>query len=227
MLDRWLTLIDRVSDQFRSDAARVVFDDLFARYTAADRRYHDFRHIDACLCLLDSVRGLARHPDSIELAIWFHDAIYDTRRSDNEEASARLAADALANLGVAPAMSRLVSDLIRATRHDTATSDADTALLVDIDLAVLGQPAPGFDEYEAGVRFEYVWVPEPAFRAGRSKILQSFLDRPRIYATSHFHDAFESAARQNLARSLAQLSVAEPAATRATECFKVEGTTPA
>src|SRR5580698_10201794 len=100
MLDRWLALIARVSDDFHPDAAREVFDDLFARYTAADRRYHDFHHIEACLRLLDSVRGLARHPDSIELAIWFHDVVYDSRRSDNEEASASLAVDALGRLGV-------------------------------------------------------------------------------------------------------------------------------
>jgi predicted metal-dependent HD superfamily phosphohydrolase len=205
MLDRWLSLIARISTQFRADAARAIFEDLFARYTAADRRYHDFRHIATCLGLLDAVRLLARHPDSIELAIWFHDAVYDTRRSDNEQASARLAVDTLAGLGIGPSITQPVGGLIRATRHDATPSDADTGLLVDIDLSILGQPAPVFDEYEAGIRFEYAWVPDSAFRAGRSEVLQSFLDRPRIFYTSHFHDAFESAARQNLARSLARL----------------------
>jgi len=108
MLDRWLALIARVSDDFHPDAAREVFADLFARYTAADRRYHDIRHIDACLRLLDSVHGLARHPDFVELAIWFHDAVYDSRRSNNEESSAYLAVDALSHLGVPHDTTRLV-----------------------------------------------------------------------------------------------------------------------
>jgi len=206
MLDRWLPLIARVSNDFRTDAARAVFDDLFARYTSADRRYHDFRHVADCLRLLDSARGLARGADAIELAIWFHDAIYDSRRSDNEEASARLAVDSLAGLDVPASMTQAVHELVLATRHNAPPADPDAALLIDIDLSILGQPAPVFDEYEAGIRFEYAWVSEPEFQAGRSKVLRSFLDRPRIYCTDYFRDAFESAARENVARSLAKLS---------------------
>ena len=77
---------------------------------------------------------------------------------------------------------------------------------MDIDLSIFGQPAAIFDAYEAGVRFEYAWVSDSAFRTGRSRVLQSFLDRPRIYTTDYFNAAFKSAARQNLNRSLANLS---------------------
>jgi predicted metal-dependent HD superfamily phosphohydrolase len=206
MLDRWLTLAARVSDPYLPDAARAIYDELFTRYTAADRRYHDLRHIETCLRLFDSVRALAGDADSIELAIWFHDAIYDSRRSDNEESSAHLAVDALARLGVPPTITQPVSGLILATRHNAPPTDADAALLIDIDLSVFGQPVHVFDEYEKGVRFEYAWVPESSFRAGRSKVLQSFLDRPQIYTTDYFHNALESTARENLMRSLANLS---------------------
>lgn len=206
MLDRWLMLLTRVSDHLDTGAGRAVFDTLLTRYTAPDRHYHNLRHIDACLRLLDSVRGLAVRPDAIELAIWFHDAIYDSHRSDNEESSARMAVDALLGLGVCPTTTQSVHDLILATRHDGPPVDPDTALLMDIDLSILGQPASAFDDYEKGIRCEYGWVSEPGFRAGRSKVLQSFLDRPHIYATEHFRAAFETVSRQNLARALAQLS---------------------
>lgn len=109
-------------------------------------------------------------------------------------------------LGVPLELTRPVSDLIFATRHDSSPADQDATLLVDIDLSILGQPAPVFDDYEAGIRYEYAWVAEAAFRAGRSNVLRSFFDRPRIYATDYFRDIFESAARQNLGRSLAKLS---------------------
>jgi predicted metal-dependent HD superfamily phosphohydrolase len=206
MLDRWRALVARVTDTPGNDAARAVFDDLFARYTAADRRYHDIHHIDDCLQLFDTVRALASKPDAIELAIWFHDAIYDSHKSDNEASSASLADSALMQLGVPRAMTQSVCDLILATQHNAPPTNPDAALLVDIDLSILGQPEPIFDAFEAGVRFEYAWVTDSAFRAGRSKVLQSFLDRPRIYTTDYFSAAFESSARENLTRTLANLS---------------------
>jgi predicted metal-dependent HD superfamily phosphohydrolase len=155
MLDRWLALVARVTETPEHDAARAVFDDLYARYTAADRRYHDIQHIDECLQLFDTVRSLALQPDTIELAIWFHDAIYDSHKSDNEASSARLAESALVQLGVPRATRQSVCDLILAAQHNAPPTDPDAALLVDIDLSILGQPAPIFDAYEAGVRFEY------------------------------------------------------------------------
>ena len=91
MLDRWRALVARVTETPGHDAVRAVFDDLYTRYTAVDRRYHDIRHIDDCLQLFDTVRALASQPDAIELAIWFHDAIYDSHKSDNEASSASLA----------------------------------------------------------------------------------------------------------------------------------------
>jgi predicted metal-dependent HD superfamily phosphohydrolase len=206
MLDRWRALVARVTETPGHDAGRAVFDDLYTRYSAADRRYHDIHHIENCLQLFDTVRALAAQPDAIELAIWFHDAIYDSHKSDNEASSASLADSALMQLGVPRATRQSVCDLILATQHNAPPADPDAALLVDIDLSILGQPAPIFDAYEAGIRFEYAWVTDSAFRAGRAKVLQSFLDRPRIYTTDYFSAAFESAARQNLNRSLAILS---------------------
>jgi predicted metal-dependent HD superfamily phosphohydrolase len=207
VLDRWLALVNRVAtEKIEHDAVRAVFDELHARYTAADRRYHDIHHIDDCLRLFDQVRRLASQPDAIELAIWFHDAIYDSHKSDNEAASASLADSALMQLSVPDALRRSVCELILATQHRVPPADPDAALLVDIDLSILGQPAAKFDAYEAGVRFEYAWVAEADFHAGRSKVLQSFLDRERIYTTKYFGAALEEAARRNLKRSLAKLA---------------------
>ena len=206
MIERWMTLVGRVFEAGRTEVARAVYEDLIARYGASERRYHNLGHIQACLQLLDTVRGLAGSADAIELAIWFHDAIYDSHRSDNEECSAQLAAEALARLGAPGTLATVVSDLILATRHQAVPARPDAAILVDIDLAILGQPAAIFDAYEAGIRAEYGWVAEEDFRLGRSKVLRGFLRRPRIYATEYFHEALERAARENLARSLARLA---------------------
>jgi predicted metal-dependent HD superfamily phosphohydrolase len=206
MLDRWLTLHARTGEPSRHDAARRAYDDLRARCAAPERHYHDFRHIEACLALFDTVRHLAGEPDIVELAIWFHDVFYDTRRHDNEEASARLATETLDPLGIAPAARQRIAELIFATRHTAPPEEPDAALLTDIDLAILAQPPAIFDAYETAIRQEYAWVPDPAFRTGRAKVLQSFLARPHIYTTPHFRNTLEFPARQNLQRSLAKLN---------------------
>ena len=92
-----------------------------------------------------------------------------------------------------------------ATRHDAVPADGDMRLLVDIDLSILGASAARFDEYERQVREEDAWVPSVLFGRTRRKILEQFLERPRIFQTEHFYQAREAAARQNLQRSVMQL----------------------
>lgn len=140
----------------------------------------------------------------MELAIWFHDAIYDTRRSDNEEVSARLAVECLGPLGVTGAVLERIAQLIRWTQHHDAEG-RDGELLIDIDLGILGQSPEVFERYDAQIRAEYAWVPEEAYRAGRAQVLRSFLDRARIYRTPVFREACEDAARANLRAKLTEL----------------------
>ena len=98
-----------------------------------------------------------------------------------------------------------VRDLILATRHDVSPPAGDTALLVDVDLAILGSPAERFDEYERQVRQEYSWVPGFLFKRKRREILEEFLRRPALYNTEHFRSRYDAAARANLTRSIQQL----------------------
>ena len=170
-----------------------ILDLLKARYAEPHRHYHTLEHIEHCLREFDP--ALAADPEAVELAIWFHDAVYDTRRSDNEEKSAALLLELMPDAKRAAAM-------ILVTKHHKA-STPDEALLVDVDLAILGQPREAFDRYEKQIREEYAWVPSLIFRAKRASILRGFLDRPFIYGTEAFRAKYEEAARANLLRSLA------------------------
>src|SRR5215831_4184784 len=80
----------------------------------------------------------------------------------------------------------MVGGLITATQHHAVAADLDTRLLVDIDLAILGQPSHLFDAYEQQIRQEYAWVPHEAFLKGRTRILRAFLHRSTLYATDYF-----------------------------------------
>lgn len=173
---------------------------LINAYAEPQRKYHTLQHLAECLSLFEVVGSLASHPGEVEMALWFHDAVYDVKGSGNEERSAQWAVQALMAAGVnADAVSR-VSDLVLATRHSVLPSGADECVLVDIDLAILGADRARFDEYERQIREEYAHVPGLIFRHKRRQILRSFLKRPAIYATPAMRERFEQAARGNLQR---------------------------
>ena len=199
---QWNALWKRIEAQ---GDAYPPYHDLEQRLAEPHRAYHTMRHILHCLDEMGPVRHLAVHPDAMEMALWYHDAIYDTHATDNEEQSAALAAHILRDASVPETFVQKVVCLIMATKAHTAAEDQDTRLLVDIDLAILGQPAPIFDVYEQQIRQEYAWVPHTAFLQGRTRILHSFLHLVAIYATDHFHQLYEVQARINIARSLKAL----------------------
>ena len=178
---------------------------LLAHWAQAHRRYHTLQHLRECLALFDAHRALARHPGEVALAVWFHDAVYDTSRHDNEAASADWAARVLAKAGAATEVVQRVHAMIMATRHSQAPATPDERLLVDIDLAILGAAPARFDEYERQIRDEYGFVPEALFREKRGEILRGFLERPALFATPALSDRFEAAARANLALAIAAL----------------------
>ena len=185
-------------------AAEGLFETLRTRYAEPHRAYHNAQHVEECLTLLDAVRAECERPDAVELALWFHDAIYDPRASGNETRSAEWATHELQSAGARPALVDTVRDLILATRHDATPQTRDAQIVTDIDLAILGTSAERFREYEEQVRREYSWVPGEVFRHERARLLRGFLARRSIYATPFFHH-LEKRARVNLTASLARL----------------------
>jgi predicted metal-dependent HD superfamily phosphohydrolase len=184
---------------------RSAFERLMAAYAEPHRKYHTLQHLDECLARLDELRSEAERPDEVELALWFHDAVYDTRRQDNEARSAEWArATALAH-HLPGEVTERICRLILVARHDVEPEQADEKALVDVDLAILAAPPERFDEYEAQVREEYAWVPGVVFRARRRKLLKGFLARSSIFKTPKFVEAYEGRARANLERSLQRL----------------------
>jgi predicted metal-dependent HD superfamily phosphohydrolase len=151
---------------------------LLARYAEPHRAYHSRRHLDECLALFREFAHLAERPAEIEIALWFHDAIYDVHRHDNEALSADWARTAMLEAGAPADAAERVAALVLATRHSVAPATPDERLLVDIDLAILGAAPARFAEYEAQIRIEYAHVHStssttsaapswPAFSPGR------------------------------------------------------------
>lgn len=187
--------------QAKGDGA-AVRDALLAAYAEPQRSYHTLQHLSECLALFDAHRHLAVEPAEVEIALWFHDAIYAVRASDNEARSADWAEAELRKAGVTEARISRVRSHILATRHSALPEGNDQALLVDIDLSILGAPRARFEEYERQVREEYRWVPGFLFHLKRRQILAQFLARDALFNTPAMRAALEAAARGNLAESL-------------------------
>ena len=182
-----------------------LYGELIARYSEPHRKYHTLRHLDECFEKLDEVRALAEHPAEIELALWFHDAIYNVKRHDNEKKSADWARASAVAAGTPADACNRVHSLIMATRHKAVPRGTDAEILVDVDLSILGAAPERFDQYERQVREEYAWVPEFVFRRERKAILKEILARSRIFSTTRFRDRYEQQARSNIERSLERL----------------------
>ena len=189
----------------QAQPAADLFERLVACYNEPHRKYHTLQHLQECLDKLQPAIELAQHPAEVELALWFHDAVYALQRQDNEHQSALWAQREILAGGGSPEVAARVVSLVMATRHAALPESADACLLVDIDLSILGAPPLRFDEYERLVRDEYSWVPAWMFRRKRRAVLQEFLNRSPLFSTEHFRARLEAQAGDNLRRSLAQL----------------------
>jgi predicted metal-dependent HD superfamily phosphohydrolase len=178
---------------------------LIGAYGESTRHYHNLRHLKECLTEFDRIRSIINNPPAVEAALWFHDAVYDPRSTTNEEDSAAAAAECLAEADVTRATVDLVYQLVLCTKTHDPADIPDAAVLIDIDLAILGQPPVRFWEYEQAIRAEYAWVPDATFAQKRAEILTRFMERPAIYRTEPFRARYESAARANLQASVARL----------------------
>lgn len=216
MYGRWFGLMARLSVPFaRLNNALKFFEELHHAYSS--RAYHNLRHVEMCLYELDSycanLRTFWGQPQytDIELAIWYHDAVYRQNGND-EESSANLAVNRLDMLDLKHMACKVSELIILGTKHGNNeelkreyVTEEKINIMHDVDLAILGETEKIFDDYEDGIMREYAHVPEDIFRNKRADILQGFLDRPRIFRMDYFYEKYEKQARKNLKRSFARL----------------------
>jgi predicted metal-dependent HD superfamily phosphohydrolase len=181
--------------------------DLCARYREPGRHYHTLEHVAELLGWLEQLRTHAARPSLIAWSVWFHDAVYDPQRSDNEAQSAALARTMLPGLGLSEEECEQVCAQVLATAaHHAQHAEGDTALFLDLDLSILAAPEVRYDAYAQQVRAEYAFVPDHTFRTKRAALLTAFLARPRLYFSDVCHALFDAQARANLAREIGALT---------------------
>lgn len=198
----------RTLEQYRVTAADAypAFDVLAAAHTAPERFYHNLEHLTEVFRVVERLSAAVEDPNALSLAVWFHDAVYDSRARDNEKRSGELAVDLLGPIGVPASAIERVVRMIWATAHAAdAPADRDTRVLLDADLAILGASEERYARYARDIRKEYAWVPDAEYRAGRAAVLARFLAAPRLYHAPALFEEGEARARANLRGELAEL----------------------
>lgn len=187
--------------------ASILYD-LATRYREPHRAYHTLDHIEALVqtASMSPVPRMCKNYKAVLLALYFHDAVYDTQAHDNEEKSAELLESKILMEGENEEFVAECKRLVLMTKHNAIPTDIDAQIVVDIDLSILGAKPSVFDKYEVDIRLEYTWVPEEQFRTVRKSILEGFLNREHIYSLPYFQDFWEQQAQENLKKSIALLS---------------------
>ncbi len=188
-----------------------LYTSLRSWYQSSGRYYHNWQHIVSLLTLLDEVQDYLKNPDAVQLAIYYHDAIYDPLASDNEVKSAELLNDELAGVFEKSLLEYAAKLILTTTKHrlpaeEGASFTTDCAYFLDMDISILGADLKSYDKYEEGIAKEYSMIPPEVFKPARQAVMRRFLEREHIFYTSYFRDQFENAARLNIARAISALS---------------------
>jgi predicted metal-dependent HD superfamily phosphohydrolase len=204
-----ISMIDLIAQWYQTmkalgaPPADDIANDLIKRWSEPHRHYHTLVHLEHCLREIDALAFESK--PIAELAAWFHDAVYVTQPgAANEKESADLARNALTSLGIDPTR---ICAIVIATEKHASSGDRDGDLFLDVDMCILGQDDATFDAYEAGVRAEWSWVPDPIFRQKRGEFLEMLLARDVIFLTDVMRSRYEAKARANMERSIRSLRV--------------------
>jgi len=191
--------------QYRSDATDKLFDLIVAAYSEPQRHYHCINHLQECFFFYDSLPHLQGKTARTEMALWFHDSVYQMVPSGNEEASAELCKQSLMYAGTLEDLAQQISNLILAD-HSAVLTDQEQQVLADVDLWILAAPPERFEEYEVQIRNEYKEVPDEVFYPTRERIMRRFAEKEHIYYTPEIRRQLEDRARENLSKYLVEFS---------------------
>ena len=197
---RWKKLFEGKDGSLLEEA----FDLIVGRYAESHRFYHTMSHVLSCLRQLDDLPDF-KNKHLVEIALWFHDVVYEPLKTNNEEESALFAQKTMLRLDIDDESITRIMALIILTKHPSQPKTLDEQYLIDVDLSILGSKPALYAQYETWIRKEYRYVPSFLYKKGRRKVLKSFLDQPTIYSSAVFRERYERIARTNLESAILAL----------------------
>lgn len=197
----------QICSQFTNDTTLIdkCWQQLHKSYNSKSRYYHNWQHIEALLQEVEAAKHLLLDYHTVVFAVFYHDAVYNVLKKNNEMKSAELAILHLSKMGVPLILQQQCSELILATQHHVLSSNNDCNYFTDADLSILGRPSTVYQRYAAAIRKEYIFYPDILYNKGRQKVLHHFLQMARIFKTDFFAERYEVQARENMKQELARL----------------------
>lgn len=176
-------------------------------YGQEGRYYHTLNHIDHMLLQMEEHVPKEFQSRELELAIWYHDVIYEWDSKENERKSADLCLKVLTNNKLLATESiDLVEALIMSTKgHQIRLQGQhllENQLMLDLDLSILGVDTTRYKQYSIDIRQEYIQIPLEDYQKGRVEVLTYFLNREELYFSPIFKRLYEKQARENLQREI-------------------------
>ncbi len=189
-----------------SEQQLAMWSEIEKNYSEPNRHYHNLAHLNSILTELKIHQDKFSNWDAIVFAIVYHDFVYNTSESNNEEQSAEVAIKRLNLISFPEKLTTFCSHLILATKNHES-SDRETNLFTDADLSILGSDAEAYQTYTRQIRLEYSIFPDLVYNPGRKKVLTRFLNMKSIYKTKEFSDKYELTGRANLQTELSALHI--------------------
>lgn len=203
---RFLRLTQKI--QLPTSLQTAYWQETQQHYEQEQRPYHNLVHLHNFLYLMDLDEVTVADPVAFELAIWYHDLIYDVAQSDNEVRSAARLVELWQDHLPAIQLARAEAHILATAGHQLRTDDPDEPLFLDLDLSILATAPTTYQQYSQAIAQEYgTLYPLPLYQLGRSQVLQNFLQRDALFFTPLFQEVYEATARANLREELEGLQV--------------------
>ena len=199
-----------INNAIKPAKVNALWQDIAVRYNETQRAYHSLQHIQQLFSQFEQIKHQLHEPHIIALALYYHDVIYDPRRSDNELKSAEYAVEALKGYLSAEQCQHIYALIMMTASHELhecldKDTVSDAAYLLDMDLSILGTPWSEYQVYAQAVRQEYRHIANEDYRTGRIAVLKKLLAHPVLYLTAYYHNHFELQARDNIKREISLL----------------------
>tara|TARA_R110002050_G_C8940437_1_gene512572 strand:+ start:65 stop:679 length:615 start_codon:yes stop_codon:yes gene_type:complete len=201
--ETFIELLTKYTDN--DSLKKELWTEIEKNYSSKKRHYHTLEHLDNLLSQLTDVKSEIQNWETILFTLFYHDIIYNSIKSDNEEKSAEFAENRMKQISVSNDKIELCKKQILATKSHIKSTDSDTNYFTDADLSVLGQNWETYLLYCKNVRKEYSIYPTLVYNPGRKKVLNHFLSMDRIFKTDFFYNKFEIQAKQNLQQEIESL----------------------
>lgn len=203
------------------------FNMMKASYQTSNRYYHNDKHILNMLNKLDSDRSKYNITEldfyTIRLAIYFHDLFYNITYTDgrNEDISADMLIEFGINIKLNANLCDRISVLIFSTypgeyllNKDLSNFVDDSSaepnylikLIRDLDLQTFGlKDYDEFREVQSDIRMENLRMDDEAYCRGTKMLLESVLNKPKIFGTEEYA-SLEGYARRNITERLKEIN---------------------